>query len=133
MHWLIALQTTIAGGCQIEDKAVTNFSGIGICAHYMTYDAQVAIHAIGDRAIDELLGIHKQLPIAASQPRLPHRIEHAQHLSGSNSTELLSRLGLHAITNPQHLLTDRGIMQEQLGVKRSGHGRSFAYSSMHKV
>ena len=96
-------------------------------------DMQVAIHAIGDRAVDELLAIHDRLPAPSSPARLPHRIEHAQHLSGSNATQLLSRLGLHAVTNPQHLLTDRGIMLEQLGAERSGHGRSFAYSSMHKV
>ena len=83
--------------------------------------------------MDELLAIHGKLPAAASPPQLPHRIEHAQHLSGSNATQLLSRLGLHAVTNPQHLLTDRGIMLEQLGAERSRHGRSFAYSSMQKV
>ncbi|KAK9832465.1 hypothetical protein WJX74_011007 [Apatococcus lobatus] len=91
---------------------------------------QVAIHAIGDRAVDELLAIHDKLPAPSSPLGLPHRIEHAQHLSGSNATQLLSRLGLHAITNPQHLMTDSGIMLEQLGAERSGHGRSFAYSSM---
>lgn len=83
--------------------------------------------------MDELIRIHQRSPVLASQLRLPHRIEHAQHLSGSNATQLLSQLGLHAITNPQHLLTDRGIMLEQLGVERSGPGRSFAYSSMHQV
>ncbi len=94
---------------------------------------QVAIHAIGDRAVDELLAIHRNIPTAASQPRLPHRIEHAQHLSGQNATDLLSRTGLHAVVNPQHLLTDRGIMLQQLGEARSGHGHSFAYSSMLQV
>lgn len=94
---------------------------------------QVAIHCIGDRAVDELLAIHARIPGGGPTLRLPHRIEHAQHLSGPNATNALSRLGLNVVANPQHLVPDQGIVVQQLGAERSGHGRSFAFGSLQQV
>ncbi len=95
---------------------------------------QVAIHAIGDKAVDEVLdimaGIEHSLPASAGGGPLRHRIEHAQHLSGAAAAARFGELGVTALLNPLHLITDRHMLHRSLGAYRSGHGRAFAYKTL---
>ncbi len=83
----------------------------------------VGIHAIGDRAIRELLDVFSevlpqlsidnyQLPIVNS--RVPHRIEHVQHSHPDDLTRLGS-LGLVASVQPVHQVDDMALVERAIG------------------
>ncbi len=83
----------------------------------------VGIHAIGDRAIRELLDVFSevlpQLPIANYQLTidnwpLPHRIEHVQH-SHPDDLRRLGSLGLVASVQPIHLVDDMALVERAIG------------------
>jgi hypothetical protein len=79
----------------------------------------VGIHAIGDRAIRELLDVFSEvLPRAReadrAQPSAPHRIEHVQH-SHLNDLKRLGALGLVASVQPLHLVDDMGLVERAIG------------------
>jgi hypothetical protein len=83
----------------------------------------VGIHAIGDRAIRELLDVFSevlpQLPIANCQlpignSPLPHRIEHVQHSTREDLLRLGS-LGLVASVQPIHLVDDMALVERAIG------------------
>jgi predicted amidohydrolase YtcJ len=95
---------------------------------------QLAVHAIGERAVDEVIDIHQQIAnrrasggAAGAQPQQRHRIEHAQHLSGGEAAGRIARLGLSVVANPLHLLSDRHMLLRRLGEQRAAPGRAFAY------
>jgi predicted amidohydrolase YtcJ len=103
--------------------------------------AQVAVHAIGDRAVDEVLEVLAELPSVAAAAAaagaqrsglnpLRHRIEHAQHISGPGAAQRLASSGVYAVPNPLHLLSDRHMMLARLGQERAAAGRAFAYRAM---
>jgi predicted amidohydrolase YtcJ len=102
---------------------------------------QVAVHAIGDRAVDEVLEVFEQLEECREgeldlqqqqQQRkcMQHRVEHVQHISSSVTAAKLAVLGLHAVPNPQHLISDRAMLVRKLGHERAGPGRSHAYRTL---
>jgi predicted amidohydrolase YtcJ len=75
------------------------------------------IHAIGDRAIRELLDVFTEiLPRQAKHepPSAPHRIEHVQH---SHPTDLkrLASLGLVASVQPLHATDDMAMIDRACG------------------
>ncbi|MFZ2489043.1 MAG: amidohydrolase [Anaerolineae bacterium] len=76
----------------------------------------VGIHAIGDRALRELLDVFRAVLPADRRPTtaLPHRIEHVQH---STVTDLLrlGQLGLVASVQPVHLADDLPLVEQALG------------------
>ena len=92
----------------------------------------VGIHAIGDRAVRELLDVFSEvLPKAARsetgsgtsgqstrlpihQATVPHRIEHVQH-SHPDDLRRLGDLGLVASVQPIHLVDDMGLVERALG------------------
>lgn len=96
----------------------------------------VAIHAIGDRAVRELLDVFSevlprvarsetghsrkpQLTIDNSQltidnSRIPHRIEHVQH-SHPDDLRRLGALGLVASVQPIHQVDDMALVERALG------------------
>jgi hypothetical protein len=93
----------------------------------------VGIHAIGDRAIRELLEVFAEvLPRVALagessgtgagrvaaycvQPSgVPHRIEHVQH-SHPEDLRRLGELGLVASVQPMHLVDDMGLVERAVG------------------
>lgn len=87
-----------------EKIALAQKSGLG-----------TTVHAIGDRAVRELLDVYHELldgDVAASAPR--HRIEHVQH-SHSADLERLAPLGLVASVQPLHLVEDMAMVDELLG------------------
>lgn len=102
---------------------------------YFDFPLQVAIHAIGDRAVDDVTEILRsaiQTNVKRSTGRR-HRIEHVQHLSSTAAAATLAESGILAVVNPLHLLDDRDVMIQRLGLERSGVGRAFAYNTLQKV
>ena len=76
-----------------------------------------AIHAIGDRAIRELLDVYTEVLGAQRgrpQPRVPHRIEHVQH-SHPDDLKRLGPLGLVASVQPVHLADDMSMVDRACG------------------
>ena len=95
---------------------------------------QVAVHAIGDRAVDEVLGVYAALRANHSgggggAPRR-HRIEHAQHLSAPHVAAGLAAAGVVVTPNPLHLLADEPVLEARLGPARSGAGRTYAFRTL---
>lgn len=83
----------------------------------------VAIHAIGDRAVRELLDVFTEvLPRArqstGTQPLAPHRIEHVQH-SHPQDLVRLGELGLVASVQAIHMEDDIGLVERAIGVERA--------------
>ncbi|MGD8405535.1 MAG: amidohydrolase [Anaerolineales bacterium] len=76
-----------------------------------------AIHAIGDRAIRELLDVYTEVIVAqetGTKPRIPHRIEHVQH-SHPEDLKRLGPLGLIASVQPLHLTDDMQMVDKACG------------------
>ncbi len=76
-----------------------------------------AIHAIGDRAIRELLDVYSEVlgqQAGRSGPRVPHRIEHVQH-SHPDDLKRLAPLGLVASVQPLHLGDDLHMVEKAIG------------------
>ena len=101
---------------------------------------QVAIHAIGDQAVEDVLAWYDNARTyteahGGRAMLLPgrHRIEHAQHLLGPDTLAAMAAQQTVAVVNPLHLLSDMHIMEERLGRDRIGPDRAFAYKAMLKV
>lgn len=92
---------------------------------------QVSVHAIGDRAVDEVQEIFRAVAAASpSKQECRHRIEHVQHIAGTTTAEALASTGTYAVVNPLHLLEDAAMLDKRLGPTRSGAGRSFALGTL---
>lgn len=74
---------------------------------------QVAVHAIGDRAVDHVLDAFE----ATGEPSR-HRLEHAMLLSDSQA-ERIARLGCHVAMQPEFLLRFGEAYSRQLGPDRA--------------
>jgi len=84
-------------------------------------DLQVAIHAIGDRANDEILKIYESIPNGG---RRRFRIEHAQHLNPA----LIRRFGSdHVIASmqPYHAIDDGRWAEQKIGHERAKGAYAF--------
>ena len=74
----------------------------------------LSIHAIGDRAVREVIEVLSEFPADKPspaggdpvEPRLPHRIEHVQVIHPDDLARL-SQAGIVASMQPVHLITDR--------------------------
>jgi len=76
-----------------------------------------AVHAIGDRAVRELLDVFSEvLPrqAGAARPLAPHRIEHVQH-SHPADLRRLAPLGLVASVQPIHTTDDMKMIEQACG------------------
>jgi len=79
------------------------------------HNLQIAIHAIGDRANDEVLKIYESI---ANQRERRFRIEHAQHLN----PDLIKRLATDRVIasmQPYHCIDDGRWAEAKLGHERS--------------
>ena len=103
---------------------------------------QIALHAIGDRANDEVAALYRSLPpltrgnstnSTSSAAVRRHRVEHAQHLSGPQTLEALREAGVVAVTNPLHLMSDMDIMEARLGKGRAKPGMAFPSRALLQV
>jgi predicted amidohydrolase YtcJ len=91
---------------------------------------QIAIHAIGDRAIHEILSMYEEIarrngPAPARGRRW--RIEHVQHLRPSDY-EAFARLGVLASMQPYHAIDDGRWAEKRIGHERAKS--SYAWRSL---
>lgn len=94
---------------KIEDleKDIRGADGAGL---------HIAVHAIGDRANDWLLGVFQKIGGEATCEKR-FRVEHAQHLSPS-AVAGFGRLGVIASMQPYHAIDDGRWAERRLGAKR---------------
>lgn len=79
---------------------------------------QIAIHAIGDKANDEVLKIfHNLNKSRKSDLKYPFRIEHVQHLREEEILEF-SQENVIASMQPWHLIDDSNFAEKRLGKER---------------
>lgn len=124
-------------GASAVDRAALREMAAGAAAAGL----QVAVHAIGDRAVDEVLDAFEEVQQrlrrqegaaggsaggAAGSAQPPLRIEHAQHISGPAAAARMAQLGVAATPNPLHLLADAPLLERRLGSERAGPGCSYA-------
>ena len=76
----------------------------------------VSIHAIGDRAIREVISIFESVKSteSAPEPHIPHRIEHAQIIRPKDLIRL-SGLNVTASVQPLHLTDEIAIHEARIG------------------
>ena len=79
---------------------------------------QVAIHAIGDRAIRMLLDLYEDQEAQNGPRDRRYRIEHAQHLGGSDVGRF-GRLGVIAAMQPYHAIDDGRWAERRIGAERA--------------
>ena len=87
---------------------------------------QPCIHAIGDRAVAEMLDLYTRVG-GANAARYRLRIEHAQHVR-SEDFQRFGKLGVIASMQPYHAIDDGGWAEKRLGRERSR--TSYAWRSM---
>ena len=79
---------------------------------------QVAIHAIGDRAIRLLLDLYEETEEEYGPRDRRYRIEHAQHL-GAADVDRFARLGAVAAMQPYHAIDDGRWAERRIGEDRA--------------
>ena len=79
---------------------------------------QVAIHAIGDRAIRVLLDLYQDLEGEFGARDRRYRIEHAQHVRPAD-VDRFARLGVVAAMQPYHALDDGRWAERRIGEQRA--------------
>jgi len=77
---------------------------------------QAAVHAIGDKAVENTLKAFET--VAECSRRLRHRIEHASVLR-SDLVEMMRRLGVAVVVQPHFIMTDWWVVN-RVGVERAG-------------
>ncbi len=87
---------------------------------------QVCTHAIGDRAIAEMLDVYERVG-GAHPAALRFRIEHAQHMRPQDFARF-AKLGIIASMQPYHAIDDGRWAEKRLGHERARW--SFAWRSM---
>jgi len=87
---------------------------------------QICIHAIGDRAIAEILDLYGRLG-DGNAPAHRFRIEHAQHMREQDLARF-AKLGVIASMQPYHAIDDGRWAEKRLGHDRAR--RSYAWRSM---
>jgi len=97
---------------------------LDLCRAGASFGWRMALHAIGDQAVDQAARILAETPVSSSAP---HRIEHLQMLP-RNGTERIARSKTTASIQPVHLLDDQVWLAERIGVERCR--RSFIWRSL---
>ena len=88
----------------------------------MTHDMQLCVHAIGDRANQEVLNImEEKFKANPEKEDLRWRIEHAQHLDPTDIPRF-SELGVIAAMQGIHCTSDAPFVVKRLGEKRAREG-----------
>ncbi len=83
---------------------------------------QLCIHAIGDRAISEVLDLAEQVQNANGPRDRRFRIEHSQHVAPGDFTRY-QRLGVIASVQPFHAIDDGRWADGRIGLLRENHLR----------
>lgn len=79
---------------------------------------QVAIHAIGDRAIRLLLDLYESVSADGGSRDRRFRIEHAQHLAAAD-VQRFGQLGVIAAMQPYHAIDDGRWAERRIGSERA--------------
>ncbi len=74
----------------------------------------MAVHAIGDRANQELLTVFERTLPSTTRPAAPHRIEHAQNIRPEDVARL-AQLGVVASVQPLHATDDILTVEQSVG------------------
>lgn len=91
---------------------------------------QLAIHAIGDRAVSLLLDMYERA-VAANGPRDRRwRVEHAQHMRPADIARF-GRLGLVAAVQPYHAIDDGRWAETKIGPERAK--TTYAFESLRRA
>lgn len=90
---------------------------------------QVEVHAIGDRANAELLGIFERVAKENGPRDRRFRIEHAQHLRAEDIPRF-ARLGVVASMQPYHAVDDGRWAEKRIGIERCR--TTYAFRSLEK-
>ncbi len=82
-----------------------------------SYDFQINVHAIGDKANKQVLNAFAQLHKKSSIKNKRHRIEHAQVVSVGDIPKF-SQLGIIASMQPTHATSDMNMAEDRVGSER---------------
>jgi predicted amidohydrolase YtcJ len=78
---------------------------------------QLAVHAIGDRAIHEVLGMFEEIVATNDRRDRRIRVEHAQHMSPKDF-ERFAQLNVIASVQPYHTIDDARFAEKRIGLAR---------------
>jgi predicted amidohydrolase YtcJ len=85
-------------------------------------ELQFCVHAIGDRANQEVLNIYEDLfSTHPDKDNLRWRIEHVQHLDTSD-IKRFNQMGIIASMQPVHCISDAPFVEKRLGSQRTKDG-----------
>jgi len=87
---------------------------------------QLSVHAIGDRAISEVLNVFAKIVRVNPPWDRRFRIEHAQHMA-KNDFDRCRKLGVIVSAQPYHLYDDGGWAVDKIGIDRMR--RTYAFKS----
>lgn len=79
---------------------------------------QIAVHAIGDRANNTILGMYEEVAKQNGVRDRRFRIEHAQHLTRAD-IQRFARLGVIASMQPYHAIDDGRWAEKRIGPERA--------------
>lgn len=85
---------------------------------------QLIIHAIGDRAVHEVINIFQKISEINPSWDRRHRIEHVQHISKMDLIRM-AELGIVASVQPQHLFDDGSWFENFIGNERINEAFKF--------
>ncbi|MBN2416358.1 amidohydrolase [bacterium] len=85
---------------------------------------QLAIHAIGDRAVSDVLDVYEQVIARNGERDRRLRIEHSQHLR-RRDFERFRKLGVIASVQPYHAIDDGRWLEEIIGKERAETSYAF--------
>ncbi|MFQ5436552.1 MAG: amidohydrolase, partial [Anaerolineae bacterium] len=102
--WMLASFTDEPGNTGLAVTPPTSLWDLAVRAAAAGY--ALSVHAIGDRAVREVLDVYAELAARSPRPAaMPPRIEHVQ-LIHPDDLGRLAELGVVASMQPVHLLTD---------------------------
>ncbi|HJN14015.1 MAG TPA: amidohydrolase [Armatimonadota bacterium] len=85
---------------------------------------QLAVHAIGDRAVSELLDAWEALVEANGERDRRLRMEHAQHIRAED-VERFGKLGVVGSVQPYHVIDDARFCESRIGKERCAEAYAF--------
>lgn len=88
------------------------------------HDLSLTVHAIGDKAVHDVLDVYEAIRPLANPNRPPNRIEHVQHIAPADVGRL-AQLGVIASVQPTHATSDMFMVDKWLGADRARWAYAF--------
>ncbi|GAB3275919.1 amidohydrolase [Kineosporia babensis] len=114
------LEHDLVHGCGVATVTPAHLRELLVQAR--DHGVQAAVHAIGDRANSEVIGVFGELG-------MPGTIEHAQLVDEADFARF-AELDLVASIQPEHAMDDRDVADRHWAGRT---GRAFAYGSLHRA